>query len=99
MANIIQTDHMTHNIDDVKCTYQVPYPGLLESLKTPNGAWNVVTMDFINGLPVSSGYDCIMVIVENFSRYSHFIPLKHPFTPLPVAMADVKEIYNCHSLR
>jgi hypothetical protein len=33
---------------------RVAYPGLLEPLKIP---WQVVTKDFINGLPKSSGYD------------------------------------------
>lgn len=76
----------------------VAYPGLLETLKTPRKAWQVITMDFINGLPNSSSFDCIMVIVDKFSRYSHFFPLKHPFTTFSVAMAYVKEIYRLHSL-
>jgi hypothetical protein len=79
-------------------TERVAYPGLLEPLKIPNGLWKVVTMDFINGLPKSSGYDCIMVVVDKFSRYAHFIPLKHPFTAFSVAMAYVKEIYRLHGL-
>jgi hypothetical protein len=77
---------------------RVAYPGLLEPLKIPAGMWQVVTMDFINGLPKSSGYDCIMVVVDKFSRYAHFVPLKHPFTALSVAMAFVKEIYRLHGL-
>jgi transposase InsO family protein len=77
---------------------RVAYPGLLEPLKVPDGAWQVVTMDFINGLPKSSGYDCIMVVVDKFSRYAHFIPLKHPFTALSVAQAYVKEVYRLHAL-
>jgi hypothetical protein len=48
-------------------------------------------MDFINGLPKVSSYDCIMVVVDKISRYAHFIPPKHPFTALLMAMAFVKE--------
>lgn len=77
---------------------RVAYPGLLEPLKIPNGLWKVVTMDFINGLPKSAGYDCIMVVVDKFSRYAHFVPLKHPFTAFSVAMAYVKDIYRLHGL-
>jgi hypothetical protein len=79
-------------------TERVPFPGLLEPLKVPDGFWQVVTMDFINGLPSSSGFDCIMVVVDKLSRYAHFIPLKHPFTAFSVAMAYVKEVYRLHGL-
>jgi ferritin-like metal-binding protein YciE len=79
-------------------TERVAYPGVLEPLKVPDGFWQVVTMDFINGLPASSGFDCIMVIVDKLSRYAHFIPLKHPFSAFSVAMAYVKEIYRLHGL-
>jgi transposase InsO family protein len=77
---------------------RVAYPGLLEPLKTPSGSWQVITMDFITGLPKSSGFDCILVIVDKFSRYAHFLPLKHPFTALSVAMLYVKEIYRLYGL-
>ncbi|KAM0929344.1 hypothetical protein ACQ4PT_001454 [Festuca glaucescens] len=79
-------------------TERVPYPGLLEPLAVPTGAWKVVTMDFITGLPKSSRYDCIMVVVDKFSRYAHFVPLSHPFTALSVAMAYMKDIYRLHSM-
>lgn len=42
-------------------------------------------MDFIEGLPVSAGYNCIFVVVDKFSKFSHFIPLKHPYTAHTVA--------------
>jgi hypothetical protein len=58
----------------------------------------VVTMDFITGLPKSSGYDCILVVADKFSRYAHFLPLRHPFTALSVAKLYVKEIYTIHGL-
>jgi hypothetical protein len=49
-------------------------------------------------LPKSSGYDCILVVVDKFSRYALFLPLKHPFTTLLVAKIYVKEIYRLHGL-
>jgi hypothetical protein len=61
------------------------YPGLLQPLPVPDGAWQVITMDFIEGLPKSSRFNCIMVVVDKFSKYSHFVPLAHTFTALEVA--------------
>jgi hypothetical protein len=54
--------------------------GLLQPLPVPTGAWRDLTMDFIEKLPKSEGYDTIMVVVDRFSKYAHFYPLKHPFS-------------------
>jgi hypothetical protein len=56
------------------------YPGLLQSLPVPEGAWQIISLDFVEGLPKSCSTDTILVVVDKFSRYSHFIALAHPFT-------------------
>ena len=55
-------------------------------------------MDFITGLPLSSGVNCILVVVDKFSKYAHFLPLAHPFTAFSVAMVLMKEVYHLHSM-
>jgi hypothetical protein len=37
-------------------------------------------MDFIEGLPMSHGFTVILVIVDSFTKYSHFFALKHPYS-------------------
>jgi hypothetical protein len=32
-------------------------------------------MDFIDALPKCSGYLVIMVVVDRFTKYAHFLPL------------------------
>lgn len=37
-------------------------------------------MNFIEGLSSSQGKKVIMVVVDRFSKYAHFVALAHPYT-------------------
>jgi len=67
-------------------------------LAVPDQAWQVVTIDFIEGLPNSSSYNCILVVVDKFSKYAHFIKLAHPFTALKIAKLYMDNIYKLHGM-
>jgi hypothetical protein len=43
---------------------QVRYLGLLELLPVPQSAWEIVSMDFVEGLPLSSNANTILVMVD-----------------------------------
>jgi hypothetical protein len=50
---------------------------LLQPLPIPEWKWEVVTMDFIMGLPRTGKlHDSIMVVVDKLTKDDHFIPLK-----------------------
>jgi len=76
----------------------VKTPGLLQPLEVPSLPWTTVSMDFIEGLPKSGGYDVILVIVDKFTKYGHFVPLAHPYTALQVAQLYFHNIYKLHGL-
>ena len=72
--------------------------GLLQHLPIPEGAWQDLSMDFIEGLPKSEGYDVILVIVNRFTKYAHFVPIKHPFTAPTIARAVFDNVVKLHGL-
>ncbi|CAI7890138.1 unnamed protein product [Closterium sp. NIES-53] len=49
--------------------------GLLQPLPVPEQPWQVVSLDFITGLPsTSQGHDSILVVIDKFSKIGHYIP-------------------------
>jgi len=74
------------------------YPGLLVPLLIPSESWKVISMDFIEGLPLSGHANCILVVVEKFSKFAHFLPLLRPFTTTSVAKVFLDNIYRLHGV-
>ena len=77
---------------------QVKYPGLLQPLQLAAHSWQVVSMDFIEDLPKSGTQSCILVVVDTFSKYAHFIPIKHPFTAPTIARTVFDNVVKLHGL-
>ncbi|CAI7882768.1 unnamed protein product [Closterium sp. NIES-53] len=49
--------------------------GLLQPLPVLEQPWQVVSLDFITGLPpTNAGHDAILVVIDKFSKMGHFIP-------------------------
>lgn len=71
--------------------------GLLEPLPML-GVWEEISMDFIEGLPLSSGKSAVMVVVDRFSKFAHFISLKHPFAAQSVTQVFFNEIFKLYGL-
>jgi hypothetical protein len=49
-------------------------------------------------LTLSGGKNVILVVVDHFSKFAHFIPLRHPFTAQSVTKVFLSKIYHLHGL-
>lgn len=76
-----------------------PYPGLLQPLAIPDQAWTHFSMDFIEGLTKSDGKNVILVVVDRFSKYAHFLALSHPYTAISVAKLFMTMLANYMDFR
>lgn len=76
----------------------IPYPGLLQPLPVVDLAWTHISMDFVEGLPKSHGKDVILVVVDRFTKYSHFLTLSHPFTVQDVVQLFIDQIFRLHGV-
>jgi hypothetical protein len=51
-------------------------------------------MDFITGLPKHEGKSVIMVIVDIFTKYTHFCAVSHPFKASIISMYNFYRIHG-----
>ncbi|GAA5874668.1 hypothetical protein JCM1840_007442 [Sporobolomyces johnsonii] len=55
--------------------------GLLQPLPAPSRPWSSIALDFIVKLPTTPhGNDSILVVIDRFTRYAHFIPCREAGT-------------------
>jgi hypothetical protein len=80
-----------------KPSHQKP-AGLLQPLPLPDAPWQGITMDFIEGFPVSDGANSILVVVDRLTKYAHFLPLRHPYTAASVAKLFIDNIVKLHGV-
>ena len=60
----------------VKAEHQIPN-GLLQNLPMSEWKWDIVTMEFLSGLPTTSeGKNAIWVIVDRFTKSAYFLAIK-----------------------
>ena len=80
-----------------KGSNQAP-PGKLKPLDTPPGPWKEISTDFITDLPVSEGFDSILVVVDRFSKEVKFIPCTKTTSALDTAKLYLCYVWKHHGL-
>ncbi|GJP48725.1 hypothetical protein CLOM_g8004 [Closterium sp. NIES-68] len=73
--------------------------GLLQPLPVPEQPWQVVSPDFITGLPsTTSGHDAILVVMDKFSKMGHFISTHTTARTEETAQLFVRYIISQHGI-
>lgn len=75
-----------------------PPQGKMMPLPAPDRPWSLIGVEFIVKLPVSKGFDSIMVVVDHFSKSSHFIAAKETWNAEQIADAFISQIFRWHGL-
>ena len=82
----------------VKAVHQRP-ARLLQPLGIPEWKWEDIAMDFVVGLPKTVGqHDSVWVIVDRYTKSTHFWPVKSTYTVDQYAELYVREIVRLHGV-
>jgi hypothetical protein len=93
-------DYITQCMEFQKVKVEYRHPtGLLHPLSIPKKKWEVITMDFIIGLPrTNKKHDSIMVVVDKITKDAHFVHVKTTHTTANIAEIFIKEITSLHGI-
>uniref|UniRef100_A0A8C2EBD4 Gypsy retrotransposon integrase-like protein 1 n=1 Tax=Cyprinus carpio TaxID=7962 RepID=A0A8C2EBD4_CYPCA len=75
-----------------------PPAGLLQPLSVPSRPWSHIAMDFVTGLPPSSGRTVVLTVVDRFSKAVHFIPLPKLPSARETATIVLDHVFRIHGL-
>ena len=74
-----------------------PY-GLLQPLPVPDRPWHSISMDFVEELPKSNGFNSLLVIVDRASKQTLLIPTTTSCTSLDLARLFLYHVFAKHGL-
>ena len=76
----------------IKTEHQKP-GGLLQPLPIPMWKWELITMDFVVGLPrTQKRHDAIWVVVDRLTKFAHFLAIRTTFNAEQLVELYIQEI-------
>jgi hypothetical protein len=72
--------------------------GALKPLPLPAQRWTDISVDFIGPLPLSNGYDCVMVTVCRMTKMRHFSPCHTTDSAADLGRLFVANVWKLHGL-
>ncbi|KAF8756181.1 hypothetical protein RHS01_04909 [Rhizoctonia solani] len=70
----------------------------LKPLEVPPYPFHTISYDFITGFPKSQGHNAILVVIDSFSKFGHFIPTLKKVTSKGLADLFVNHVWKLHGL-
>ena len=67
-------------------------------IPTPDRPWIHISMDFITDLPLSNGFDSILVVVDYFTKMGHFLATNKTCTAFQLAELLIPNLFRLHGL-
>ena len=72
---------------------------LLQPHAIPELKWQVISMDFIVGLPLTARrHDSIFVVVDTLMKSAHFIPVRMTYQAPDIARVFIYDIARFHGV-
>jgi len=72
--------------------------GELHPLQILDLRWDMLSVDFVVELPLSSGHDAVMTVVDSVSKRAHFIPMHTTVTVEGAARLFLYQVWKLHGL-
>ncbi|QRW23271.1 Retrotransposable element Tf2 protein [Rhizoctonia solani] len=70
----------------------------LKPLEVPPYPFHSISYNFITGFPKSQGYDAILVVIDSFSKFGHFIPTLKKVSAKGLADLFITHVWKLHGL-
>ncbi|QRW15573.1 Retrotransposable element Tf2 protein [Rhizoctonia solani] len=70
----------------------------LKPLEVPPYPFHTISYDFITGFPKSNGHNAILVVIDSFSKFGHFIPTTKKVTSKGLAELFISHVWKLHGL-
>ncbi|KAF8760778.1 hypothetical protein RHS01_01317 [Rhizoctonia solani] len=70
----------------------------LKPLEVPPFPFHTISYNFITGFPKSNGHNAVLVVIDSFSKFGHFIPTSKRVTAKGLANLFISHVWKLHGL-